>query len=324
MPQHCLRKSANRLFGESRFPGQFSLTRSGYRRLSVINKSLGRFSGSGKQENVMRTWANLTLTSYVGMILALGLCAGLAANVQAETPPGKHPLDPVLKLAEDGLQRMRKEIDDYRCTMIRRERIKGKLGEYNYMEAAIRSRKTDKDGKVIVPLSAYLKFTKPSDIKGREVVWVEGKNNGKMWVKEPLLLGASIPVWINPTGALAMAECKYPITDIGLENLLAKLLERGKKDRERDRPEECEVKTTKNVKVEGRPCSLISIRHPKQRPEYDYYLAQVFIDDEYQLPTRYAAYNFPDKEGDEPPVEEEYTYLDMEFNVGLDDKFFAR
>jgi hypothetical protein len=272
----------------------------------------------------MRTWANLTLTSYVWMTLALGLIAGLAAKVQAETPPGQHPLDPVLKLAEEGLQRMRKEIDDYRCTMIRRERIKGKLGEYNYMEAAIRSRKTDKDGKVIVPLSAYLKFTKPADIKGREVVWVEGKNNGKMWVKEPLLLGASIPVWINPTGALAMAECKYPITDIGLENLLAKLLERGKKDRDRDRPEECEVKTIKNVKVEGRPCSLISIRHPKQRPEYDYYLAQVFIDDEYQLPTRYAAYNFPEKEGDDPLVEEEYTYLDMEFNVGLDDKFFAR
>lgn len=272
----------------------------------------------------MPKWTSVRIASIAWGMLASGLLAGLTLSARAATPPGEHPLDPVLKLAEEGLERVRKEIDDYTCTMIRRERIKGKLSEYNYMEAAIRNRKTDKDGKVLVPLSAHLKFTKPSSLKGREVVWVEGKNNGKMWVKEPLLLGASIPVWINPTGSLAMAECKYPITDIGLENLLAKLLERGKKDRDRDRPEECEVKTLKNVKVEGRSCSMISIRHPKQRPEYDYYLAQVFIDDEYQLPTRYAAYNFPEKEGEDPLVEEEYTYLDMEFNVGLDDKYFVR
>jgi len=244
--------------------------------------------------------------------------------VQAETPPGQHPLDPVLALADEALQRFRKDVDDFECTMVRRERIKGKLGEFNYMDAQVRNRKTDAEGKITIPLSCHLKFTKPASIKGREVVWVEGKNNGKMWVKEPLLLGASVPVWINPTGSLAMAECKYPIMDIGIENLLMKLLERGKKDRDRDRPDECEVTTTKNVKIEGRPCTLITIKHPTQRPEYDYFRAEVFIDDELNLPTRYAAYNFPTKPGGDPQVEEEYTYLNLKLNVGLTDKDFER
>ena len=128
-------------------------------------------------------------------------------------------------------------------------------------------------------------------------------------------------LWLAPDGKMAMAECKYPIMNIGIENLLLKLIERGGKDRERDRPDECVVTHKKGAKIDGRPCTLITIKHPVQRPEYDYQRAEIFIDDELQLPIRYAAYNFPMK-GSDDPVEEEYTYTDLKLNAGLTDKEF--
>ena len=63
--------------------------------------------------------------------------------------------------------------------IVKRERIKGVLGDYEFIEAKIRNRKVQ-DGKVVVPLSAYLEFVKPASIAGREVVWVEGKNENKV------------------------------------------------------------------------------------------------------------------------------------------------
>jgi hypothetical protein len=35
------------------------------------------------------------------------------------------------------------------------------------------------------------------------------------------------------------------------------------------------------------------------------------------IPLRYAAYDWPASAGKEPPLEEEYTYTNVEINVGL-------
>lgn len=248
----------------------------------------------------------------------------------AETPlPGKplsasHPLDPVLKYAEERLEMLRRDVKDYSAILIRRERIKGKLGDYTYLEANIRNRVVE-DGKTIVPFAVSLSFLKPASLKGREVVWVEGKNNGKMWVQETPLLGLKVPaVWILPTGALAMADNKYPITDIGLENLLVKLIDKGRADRARNRPEECEVKFLKGAKIDDRACTLITLKHLVQRPDYEFERAEIFVDDELQVPIRYAAFLFPESKGGESPVEEEYTYTKLKLNVGLKDADFMR
>jgi hypothetical protein len=40
------------------------------------------------------------------------------------------------------------------------------------------------------------------------------------------------------------------------------------------------------------------------------------------VPIRYAAWTWPEKAGEEPPLLEEYTYVDMKLNVGLTDKDF--
>jgi hypothetical protein len=88
-------------------------------------------------------------------------------------------------------------------------------------------------------------------------------------------------------------------------------------------PENCEVWMTPGAKVNDRVCTVMNVKHPEQRPPYEFFLAQIFIDDELQVPIRYIAYMWPttpeDKTG---PVLEEYTYLKLKLNVGLTDEDF--
>jgi len=83
---------------------------------------------------------------------------------------------------------------------------------------------------------------------------------------------------------------RYPITEIGIENLIVKLIERG--ERERKHPE-CVVEFRKNAKIDKRKCTVIEVIHPTRRAHFEFNLAQIFIDDELQVPIRYAAYDWP-------------------------------
>ena len=235
---------------------------------------------------------------------------------QAQT---EHPLDPALKWAYDGLAHVRNNVRDYTCTVVKRERIGGELGEQEFMVSKIRNRK-EVDGRVVTPFSVYMYFVKPTTVKGREVLYVEGKNSGKMIAHEGGTAGRFLPsVWIAPDGVLAMRGQRYPITDLGIENLLVKLIEKGERDRRRG---ECEVKFYNNAKISGRGCTCIEVTHPHRRPYFDFHVARIYIDNELQVPIRYAAYQWPTEEGGKPVLDEEYTYLDMKVNVGLTDEDF--
>jgi hypothetical protein len=238
-----------------------------------------------------------------------------ATSQPAKAGEPAHPLDPALDIARQGLDRIQSDVRDYTCTIAKRERVGDVLHDYEYMFAKIRNGKVQ-DGKVTTKFGVYLYFLKPEDVKGREVLYIEGDNNGKLMAKEGGLKGKLIPsVWLKPDSPLAMAGNLYPITDIGLENLVVKLIERA--EREKKAGGECEVQFMKDAKINGRVCTLLQVKHPVQRPQFDFHLAQIFIDDEYQLPIRYAAYGWPEKEGGQPLLLEEYTYLNLKLNVGL-------
>ncbi len=237
-----------------------------------------------------------------------------------------HPLDPALALAHDGLRNIRENVRDYRCTMVKRERIGTTLHDYEYMFAKIRNEQVT-NGQVTVPFSVYLYFRKPEDMKGREVIYVRGQNNGKMIAHErrDSFKGKFGSVWLRPDGSMAMQGNRYPITEIGLETLVVRLIEKGTRDKQNGTPEECVVEFRKGAKINGRVCTMLEVKHPQPRDYYDFYVAQIFIDDELNVPLRYAAYTWPAQPGAEPGKEElieEYTYLQLELNVGLTDKDF--
>lgn len=229
-----------------------------------------------------------------------------------------HPLDPALKIAYEGLERIRTHVADYSCTLVKQERVDGVLNPEEYMYAEIRNRKQVED-KLATPFGVYLHFLKPTSVKGREVIWVEGANSGKMVAHEGGNLRLVPSIWLRPDGPIAMHGNLYPITDIGIETLIAKLIEKGERDRKRD---ECEVEFIKGAKINGRTCTVLQVKHPTQRPWFDFHIAQVFIDDELQLPVRYAAYTWPSEPGGKPELLEAYTYLNLKLNIGLTEEDF--
>lgn len=231
----------------------------------------------------------------------------------------RHPLDPALEMAEASLKHIQENIKDYTCRIFKQERIRGELQPQESMDAKIRNRKVQ-DGKIIVPLSCYMKFVSPANVAGREVVWVERQNNNKLRAHEGGAAGRFLPsVWLDPDGPLAMRGQLHPIYDIGIENLVVKLIERGTKERKYP---ECEVKFIPGAKINGRVCTVIQVLHPVQRPHFEFCKAEIFIDDELKVPTRYAAYFWPSKPGEPEQLLEAYTYLNIKINVGLTDRDF--
>ncbi len=229
-----------------------------------------------------------------------------------------HPLDPALELARQSLSLIQTQVQDYTAVLVKRERIGDTLGDNEFMFVKVRNRKVQ-DNAITVPFSVYLAFLQPAAVKGREVIYIENANEGKLIAHEggmKRMLGTHS---LEPTGYLAMAGQRYPLTDIGLESLVVKLIERGEKDKLHGH---CQVDLIPGAKVGGRNCSILQVTHPEQQAHFDFHIAQVFLDDEWKIPVRYAAYSWPKTTGAEPEVIEEYTYQKIKINVGLTDQDF--
>jgi hypothetical protein len=232
------------------------------------------------------------------------------AAATVNVPPGKHPLDPALAEAGHIAAYLRKNVKDYTCVIVKQERIGGTLNPPEYMAAKIRQQ----------PFSVYLKFLRPDSEKGREVMYVAGANDGNLVAREGSGLKRALGfVLLKPNGPVAMLDNRYPITEIGISNLIDRLIEVGQQDR---KYAESEVHFYKNAKVNGRVCTLIEVIHPTLRTNFRFHKAQIYIDDELHVPIRYASYQWPKQPGGDPPLDEAYTYLDLKLNVGLTDADF--
>lgn len=224
------------------------------------------------------------------------------------------PLDRALQIARDSLTHCRANISDYTAVLIKRESVGGTLGESEYMQVKVRNHKLQ-GGRVVQPFSVYLGFLKPSTVKGRECIYVGGQNGNKVVAHEGGFKGRFLPtVNIAPNGMLAMRGQRYPITEVGIENLILKLIERGEVARKY--PDvKCEFR--RNARIKDRVCTILQVTQPIRRPELVFYQAQIFIDDELNVPIRYVAYDWPTRAGAQPQIIEEYTYLNLKVNVGL-------
>ncbi len=224
-------------------------------------------------------------------------------NGSAAAP--EHPLMPALRMAYSGMDNINKNIQDYTCMMVKRERIDGKLGDYQYMAVKIRNH----------PFSVYLGFLKPEDVAGREVIYMDGANKNELQAHEGKGLRARLGTFsFNPTSAIAMEGNRYPITQIGVANLTHRLIEVAEHDKQYG---ECDVQIRKNAKVNNRVCTIIEVTHPIPRRNFLFHKAVVYVDDEMNIPIRYEAYSWPKVPGGQPVLDEEYTYVNMKLNVGL-------
>jgi outer membrane lipoprotein-sorting protein len=242
-----------------------------------------------------------------------GEAARVAANNALPAPnpvaPNEHPLDPALRMAQAAIANVDANIQDYSAVMVKRERIGGKLNEQEFMYIKIRHK----------PFSVYMYFLGPERLKGQEAIYVEGKNNGNLLGHGVGIRKIAGTVPLQPTGALAMAGQRYPITEIGFLNLTKRLVEVANMDRQFG---ECEVKFFQGAKINKRSATCIQVVHPVPRKNFRFHKALVFVDDELNIPIRYEAYDWAAAPGGPPQLLEEYTYTDVKLNNGFTDADF--
>jgi outer membrane lipoprotein-sorting protein len=231
-----------------------------------------------------------------------------ARQILAQRSPNEHPLMPCLRWAYDGIDDIER-IQDYSARMVKRERINGKVGEYESMFVKVRHR----------PFSVYMYFLGPEKKKGQEVIYSEAANDGKMLAHGVGIQKMFGTVSLDPTGQIAMNDNRYPITELGILTLVRRLVEVGEEDAKYG---ECEVKFYPGAKIEDRVCTCIQIIHPKPRRNFRFHVARIYVDDELNLPIRYESYDWPEVEGGRPQLLEEYTYLDLKLNNGFTDADF--
>lgn len=231
---------------------------------------------------------------------------------------GKHPLIPVIQYARKGLFHLNQDFDDYTCVIIKRERVAGKLSGYHKIRAKVRHGSAGPDSPT-TPFSFHLNFLSPTSLEGREVLYVEGERNGDMLVRRGGTRLPNMTLRIDPQGALAMKESRYPATDIGIKNLLEKVI--GVLQEEIAYGE-CKVRFLENARVNDRVCTHIEVQHPVRRSHFRYHMARVFIDRELQVPIYFAAYDWPAQPGGKPILLEEYAYTQLKVNCGLTDRDF--
>jgi hypothetical protein len=217
--------------------------------------------------------------------------------------PGEHPLAPAIRVCKASLEEIDRNIRDYSCTLVKRERVSGELGEHQHIFLKVRHE----------PFSVYMSFLKP--FQGREVVYVDGQNNNEMVVLEAgwkrTVLGK---MNLDPKGAVAMRGQKHPITQVGIRNLTAELIARMEED---TKYAECEVSTNGDMKIGARPASMVQVVHPIPRQNFDAHISRVFFDNELGIPIHYDSYLWPQQPGGEPPLEESFTYTNLKINNGL-------
>jgi hypothetical protein len=250
-------------------------------------------------------------------ILSLLVLLSTTSHLVAQEAPQEHPLLPLLRLTEKRLHAL-DSVQDYTCTVVKRERIDGRLQEPQTMFIKLRQEQV-RGGQVVVPLSVYVRYLAPAEVAGREVIYVQGANKGNMIVRKGGPRFAHVTVAVAPDSPAAFRDNNHAITEVGFRSMLLELLQLGREDLNYG---ECTVQYYTGAKINGRLATVAEITHPVRRAHFKYHKAQIFIDDQLQLPVRFVVYDWPNQEGGSLPLIEEFTVIDIRLNVGLTDHDF--
>lgn len=209
-------------------------------------------------------------------------------------------------------------IPDYTATMFTHERVGGQMSTPHIVELKLRHE----------PFSLYMKWLAGDD-KGRELLYIDGQNDGEMLVKLGGLKGRLLPaIKVDPHGALARAKSRHAITEAGLLNLVRTLLEHRERDQRNGVQIDC--RCTQGHEFDGRPCCCFVLDFPNTEESETYRKSVQMFDDELCVPVCIWNYGWPTRENipneklDEATLLEHYSYSDVRLNQRLADRDFDR
>lgn len=250
-----------------------------------------------------RQFVNLVLSSVgTSLVFANPLHLTGAEPVKVAAALENSKLKAPIKLCRQ-CEELLEKYDDYEAVFIKRELIGRKMNE------AVMKVKVRQD-----PLCVYMLFGKPYE--GREVIFVEGKNNNEILVHETGIKSLAGTLSLDPHGSLAMKGNHHSINKFGIKNLVTELADLW--IAEAHLPN-IEVKYYPKAKIGEMACKAIEVVHPKEIAGASFHITRFYLDAKTNIPVRLQHYSFPTKPGAEPDLYEEYTFLEFEPNQGFKD-----
>jgi hypothetical protein len=216
-----------------------------------------------------------------------------------------HPLEPAIEIARSCRDALG-DVDDYEAMFSKWDIVQGR-GYAHTMRMKFRSQ----------PMSVYLRFESP--YAGREVIYVEGRNDGNLLAHETGIKSLVGTVALRPDSPRALSESKHPITHIGIANLLEGIIQQWESE---TKLENVQVLYYEDAKLRGMECRVIEATHSRPGRDVRFHRTRLYIDRKSGMPVRVEQFGFPDRPGAKPPLLEQYTYWDIRPNAGLTDLDF--
>lgn len=236
-----------------------------------------------------------------------------------------HPLAATIQYAEERQTYISENVRTYTCQLVKRERIAGRLQAYQYADVKVRCAE-HRNGLKQEPMSVLMKFLAPAKLNGRIVLFTEGTNDGQAWVRMGGTgLFKNVELKVEPNGETARRESRYPITDIGFDRIMQRLIDLANKDMRTD-PEATNTTVTyfQNAKLKDRICTHIQVVHPVRSNDFAFHKASLYVDDELNVPVRLVVFDWPRSDATTPRLVEEYNYMNLKLNVPLDHDLFRK
>lgn len=222
---------------------------------------------------------------------------------------------------EKGIEKL-KQVPDYTATFFKEESVVAtKPPQSQIINLKLRH----------APLSIYMKWIAGDE--GRELLYVDGQNKGKMLVKIGGAKGRLVPcVKIDPRGALAMQQSRHPVTDVGLLKLAEKILKNRTEEFIAGKSDKIRCQLLEDQSFDGRPCWVFVLEFEDAEVVKPYRKSIQFIDKEYLLPVCIKNYGWPETDqeiGDELTLDkatmiEHYSYSNVRMQAQLAEADFDR
>lgn len=229
----------------------------------------------------------------------------VASRIDSTPNRSSHPLAPVLKIAYKSRAKL-ENVKAYSALFDKKE-IVGRQMISETMQMKVREK----------PFSVYLKYNKPH--AGREIIYVDGRNNNMLLAHETGLAAIVGTVSLKPDSPRAMQENRYPITMIGISNMLETLIKQWELERKYG---EVDVKYYTNVKLGSTSCDVIESSHPQKRRQFRFQKTRLYLDQKTRFPVRVQQYAFPTSAGGQSALVEQYTYSQLNTSANLKDVDF--
>lgn len=229
---------------------------------------------------------------------------------------------PALKVAREWHSRLQLTVRDFYCRVAKRERIDGILQDYSYIDMWVRE-ETRVGERVDSPLSVFMEFLGPSAVAGRRLLFVAGRNEGKILVRKGGTRFEYVITKVDPDRENTKSESLYPITHSGFIELLADLVETLEEHLATDPSgKNTIVERPEGAKVDGRPCHVLRISHPQKQDGLTFHIGTFFIDAELGVPARIEKLDWPSRPNGPSSLIGEYNYTKVQVNLGMTDSMF--